>query len=81
LDLGSTDIIHIILGWLWLDKEKIAKKVEIGFYPHEGFTKMNKNGDVENRIEIEVMKLKAIIEKEAAKRNQKLGGLTALDKM
>jgi hypothetical protein len=53
----------------------------MGFYPQEGLTEMNKDGDVENRIGVEVMKLKVIIEKKAAKEIGSQEGQPTLDKM
>jgi hypothetical protein len=35
--------------------EEVAKEVEVGFYPQEGFIKMNKDGNVENRIGVEMI--------------------------
>jgi hypothetical protein len=47
--------------------EEVAEVVKVGFYPKEGFTEINKDGNMENRIGIEVMELDAIIEEKAAK--------------
>jgi hypothetical protein len=30
--------------------EEVVEKVEVGFYPQEGFTELNKDGHVENRV-------------------------------
>jgi hypothetical protein len=39
----------------------------MGFYPLEGFTKMNKDGNVENRIGVEMVELDSIVEEKAMK--------------
>jgi hypothetical protein len=62
LQSGTTDFIHGTLAGLWFEMEEVAEEVEVGFYPQEGFTEMNKDGNVENRIGVEVIELDAIIE-------------------
>jgi hypothetical protein len=59
--------IHGTLTRLWFKMEEVAEVVKVGFYPKEGFTEINKDGNMENRIGIEVMELDAIIEEKAAK--------------
>jgi hypothetical protein len=56
LEHGTTNFIHGTLVGLWLEMEEVAKEVKVGFYQQEGFIEM-----------VEVMKLKAIIEKKAPK--------------
>jgi hypothetical protein len=49
--------------------EEVAEEVEVGFYHQEGFTKINKDGNVENRIGVEVMELDAKIEEKTTKKS------------
>jgi hypothetical protein len=60
--------------------EEVAEEVEVGFYPQEDFTKMNKDGKVENRIGVKMMELDAIIEEKAAKEIRCGEGQSALNK-
>jgi hypothetical protein len=45
--------------------EKLAEKIKMGFYPQESFAEMDKNSNVKNRVGVEMVKLNAIIEKNA----------------
>jgi hypothetical protein len=47
--------------------EEVAEEVEVGLYPQEGFIEMNKDGNVDNRIGVEVMEFDAIIEEKTTK--------------
>jgi hypothetical protein len=42
LEPDTTNFIHGTLVGLWLEMEEVVKEVEVGFYPQEGFTEMNK---------------------------------------
>jgi hypothetical protein len=53
-----------------LEMEEVAEEVEVRFLPQEGFTKMDKDGNVENRVGVEVMELDAIIEKKIVKKSE-----------
>jgi hypothetical protein len=61
LQSSTTDIIHGTIARLWFEMEEVAKEVEVRFYPQEGFTEMNKDGNVKNRIGVEVMELDSIV--------------------
>jgi hypothetical protein len=61
--------------------EEVAEEVEVGFYPQEGFTKMNKDGNVENRVGVEVMELDAIIEEKTVKEIRSGEGQSVLNKI
>jgi hypothetical protein len=81
LEHSTIDFIHGTLVGLWLEMEEVAEEVEVGFYPQEGFTKMNKDGNVENRVGIEVMELDAIIEEKTMKEIKRWEGQSALNKI
>jgi hypothetical protein len=66
LKSGITGFIHDTAG-LWLEMEEVAEEVEVGLYPQEGFIEMNKDGNVDNRIGVEVMEFDAIIEEKTTK--------------
>jgi hypothetical protein len=63
------DFIHLFLIWLWLDVEKITEKIEMGLNPQKRFTEMNKDGDVKNRVGVEVIELKVVIKPEVGRAN------------
>jgi hypothetical protein len=61
--------------------EEVAEEVEVGFYPQEGFTEKNKDGNMENRIGVEVMELDAIIKEKTAKEIRCREGQSVLNKI
>jgi hypothetical protein len=61
--------------------EEVAEEVEVGFYTQEGFTEMNKYGNMENIIGVEVMELDAIIEEKATKEIRCWEDQSALNKI
>jgi hypothetical protein len=61
--------------------EEVVEQVKMGFYPQEGFAEIDKDRDVENRIGVEVMELKAIVKKKASKEIRSRDGQSPLDKM
>jgi hypothetical protein len=66
---------------LWFEIEEVAKEVELGFYPQEGFIEMNKDGNMENRIRVEVMELDTIIEEKTVKEIRYGEGQSVLNKI
>jgi hypothetical protein len=81
LQSDTTDFIHGTLARLWFEMEVVAKEVEAGFYPQEGFTEMNKNGNMENRIGVEMMELDSIVEEKAMKEIRCRKGQSVLNKI
>jgi hypothetical protein len=61
--------------------EEIVEEVKVGFYPQEGFTKINKDGNVENRNGVEVMELDTMIEEKAVKEIRCGDGQSTLNKI
>jgi hypothetical protein len=61
--------------------EEVAEEVEVRFYPQEGFTEMNKDGNMDNRIGVEVMELDTIIEEKTTKEIRCEEGQSALNKI
>jgi hypothetical protein len=66
---------------LWLDAEEEAEKIPVGLDSEEGFTEMDKNRNVANRIWVEVMELKAVIIKKAAEERTRGVGQSPFGKM
>jgi hypothetical protein len=66
---------------LWLDAEEEVEKTLLGLDSEEGFTEMDKNRNVANRIWVEVMKLKAVIIKKAAEEKTRGEGQSPFGKM
>jgi hypothetical protein len=81
LKSGTTNFIHGTFAGLWFEIEEVAEEVKVWFYPQEGFTEMNKDGNMEDRIGVEVMELDAIIEEKTTKEIRCGEGQSALNKI
>jgi hypothetical protein len=53
LDAGTPYNGWILGGGLWFDPEEKAEKIPVGFDSKEGFTEMDKNRDMANRVRVE----------------------------
>jgi hypothetical protein len=53
---------------LWFDSEEEVEKIPVGFNSEKCFTKVNKDGNVENGVRVEVMELKPVIVKKATEK-------------
>jgi hypothetical protein len=73
LDAGSPYNGWILGGRLRFDSEEEAEKVPVGFDSKEGFTEMDKNRDVANRVRVEMMELKPVVVKEAMEKRTREG--------
>jgi hypothetical protein len=61
--------------------KEVAEEVGMWFYPQEGFAEMNKDANIENRIGVQVMKVKAIIEKKTIEEIRTWESRSTLDKI
>jgi hypothetical protein len=66
---------------LWFYPEKDAEKIPIGFDSKEGFTEMDVDCDIANRIQVEMMELKPVEIKKATKKRARGEGQTPFGKM
>jgi hypothetical protein len=66
---------------LRFDPEEEAEKVLVGFDSKEGFTEMDKNRDVANGVQVEMMELKPVIVKKAMEKRARGEGQTPFGKM
>jgi hypothetical protein len=71
----------VFQGGLWFDAEEKAEKISVGFDSEKGFTEMDKNRNVANRVWVEVMELKPVIIKKAAKERTRGEGQSPFGKM
>jgi hypothetical protein len=55
---------------LWFYSEKEAEKIPMGFNSEEGFIEMDKDCDMANGIQVEMMELKPVVVKKATKKEQ-----------
>jgi hypothetical protein len=81
LDAGAPYNRKFFRGGLWLDAEEEAEKIPVGLDSEEGFTEMDKNRNMANRIWVEVMELKAVIIKKAAEERTRGEGQSPFGKM
>jgi hypothetical protein len=81
LDAGAPYNRWILGGGLRFDSEEEAKKVPVGLDSKEGFTEMDKNRDVANRVRVAMMKLKLVVVKEATEKRTRGEGQTPFGKM
>jgi hypothetical protein len=66
---------------LWFDAEEEAEKIPVVFDSEEGFTEVDKNRNVANRVWVEVMELKPVIIKKAAEERTMGEGQSPFGKM
>jgi hypothetical protein len=81
LESNPTDLIHFVLTRLRFEMEKVAKKIEMGFYPQESFAEMDKYGNVKNQVGVQMVKLNTIIEKKAVVEIRNRKGQGAFNKI
>jgi hypothetical protein len=61
LNVCSTDYSWVVRAWLRLHSEELPEEYPVGFDTHKGFTEMDKYGDMENAIGIEIQVLDVIV--------------------
>jgi hypothetical protein len=66
---------------LWLDAEEEAEKIPVWLDSEEGFTEMDKNGNVADGIRVEVMELKPVIIEKAAEERTRGKGQSSFGKV
>jgi hypothetical protein len=66
---------------LWFYSEKEAEKIPMGFDSEEGFTEMDEDCNMANRIRVEMMELKPIVAKKATEKRARGEGQTPFGKM
>jgi hypothetical protein len=81
LDAGAPYNGWILGGGLWFDAEEEAEKIPVRLDSKEGFTEMNKDGNVANGVRVEVMELKPVIVKKATEKRTRGEGQTPFGKM
>jgi hypothetical protein len=81
LDAGVPYNRWIFGGGLWFYSEKEAEKIPMGFDSEEGFTEMDKDCDMANRIRVAVMELKPVVVKKTPKEGARGEGQTPFSKM
>jgi hypothetical protein len=81
LDAGAPYNGWILCGGLWFDTEEETEKIPVGFDSKEGFAEMDKNRDVANGVQVEMMELKPVVVKEATEKRTRGEGQTPFGKM
>jgi hypothetical protein len=61
LNSDSSDYSRVVSARLRLQMEKLSEQDPMGFYPHEGFAEVNKDGDVKNAIRVQVQVLNTLV--------------------
>jgi hypothetical protein len=51
----------VVGAQLWLHTKKLPKQDSVGFDSHEGFAEVDKDGDVNNAIRVQVQVLDTIV--------------------
>ena len=74
-------LVGIPAIWLRFQVEKITKEIPVGLDPKKGFTKINKDRNVQNGIRIQMMDLNTIKRKKALKIVRGWKSKSALDEM
>jgi hypothetical protein len=54
LNASSSDYSRVVGAQLRLRTEEFPKQYQVGFDPHEGFAKVDEDGDVKNSIRVQV---------------------------
>jgi hypothetical protein len=71
-----------ILGCrLWFEAEEEAEKIPVGFDSKESFGEIDKNGNVADRIWVEMMKLEPVVIQKASEEGTRGEGQSPLGKM
>jgi hypothetical protein len=81
LDAGTPYNGWIFGGGLRLSSEKKSKQILMGFNSKKSFAKVNEDGNAANRIRVEVMELKPVVEKKAPEERARGEGQTSFGKM
>jgi hypothetical protein len=81
LDAGAPYNRWIFGCRLWFYSEEEAKKIPIGFDSEEGFTEMDEDCNMANRIRVEMMELKPVVVKKATEKRARGEGQTPFSKM
>jgi hypothetical protein len=81
LDAGAPYNGQILGCGLRFYSEKEAKKIPMGFDSEEGFTEMDEDCDMANRIRVEMMELKPLEIKKATEKRSRGEGQTPFGKM
>src|SRR6185437_10207114 len=66
LQTHTSHYIYFSFTGMGFQMEEVLKKIEVGFDPQKGFTKMNKNQDVKDRIRGQVMHLNPLVMQETS---------------
>jgi hypothetical protein len=61
LDAGAPCNRKVFRGGLWFDAEEEAEKIPVGFDSEESFAEIDKNRNVADGVQVEVMQLKPVI--------------------
>jgi hypothetical protein len=81
LNAGAPNNRRIVGGRLRFDTEEETEKILMGFDSEESFTKMDKNGNVADRVRVEMMKLKPVEIKEATEERRSGEGQSPFGKV
>jgi hypothetical protein len=54
LDVGTSDYSRVISAWLRLQPEELAEQKPVGLDTHKRFTKVDKDGDVEDDVGVKI---------------------------
>jgi hypothetical protein len=63
LNASSSDYSWIVGAWLRLHSEELLEEYPVGFDPHKGFAEMDKDGNMEYSVGIEIPVLDAVVPK------------------
>jgi hypothetical protein len=65
LDAGTSDYSWVAGTWLWLQPEEFAEQDPVGLDTHKCLAEVDKDGDVENAIRVEIEVLNTIVPEHA----------------
>jgi hypothetical protein len=58
---SSSDYSRVLGAWLRLHTEEFPEQYPVGFDPHEGFAKVDEEGDMKNSIRVQVQVLDTVV--------------------
>jgi hypothetical protein len=58
---GTTNYSRVIRTWLWLQPEELSEEDPVRLDPHEGFTEVDKDGNVEDVVGVQIEILDVVV--------------------
>jgi hypothetical protein len=66
--------------WLWLQSEEVPEKIQIGLHAQKSFTKVNKNGNMNYVVRIQMKNFQFIEVEQASEEIRRRGLVPALQR-